>query len=105
MYAAIVSIADSISATRPGARNQNINDFITRMKEIEDECIKFNGVLNAYALQSGRQIRVIVNPEVISDYEMKKLIFDIKQKIKKINKTPGEIVITLIREKKEYEKI
>lgn len=105
VYAAIVSIADSISATRPGARSQNINDFITRMKEIEDECIKFKGVLNAYALQSGRQIRVIVNPEVISDYEMKKLIFDIKQKIKQINKTPGEIVITLIREKKEYEKI
>lgn len=105
VYAAIVAISDAISAARTGARNQNSEEFLTRMKEIEEACLGFSGVTQAFALQSGRQIRVILDPDVVEDYEMKKLIFEIKQKIQAINKTPGEIVITLIREKREYERI
>ncbi|AGR40965.1 ribonuclease Y [Spiroplasma taiwanense] len=104
-YAEIVAIADTMSAARPGARNNDANEYFSRMKQLEDTCLGVEGVLKAYVLQSGRQIRVMVNPSIIDDYKLKKLAIILKQKISSINKTPGEIVITLIREKRESIKL
>ncbi|QGS51731.1 Rnase Y domain-containing protein [Spiroplasma tabanidicola] len=105
VYAEIISIADTISAARFGARNNGAEQFFERLKEVETECEKFYGVLKAYVFQSGRQIRVIVNPDIIQDHEMLNLTQQIKEKIKSINKTPGDIYITLIREKRESTKL
>ncbi|WP_339022457.1 HD domain-containing protein [Spiroplasma endosymbiont of Crioceris asparagi] len=104
-YAEIVVIADTLSAARTGARNNDIGNFITRMREVEEECKKVNGVMRVFALQSGRQIRVIVDPKKVSDLEMKIISEEIKNVVKRINKTPGKIVVTIIREKIEIVEI
>ncbi|WP_338985446.1 ribonuclease Y [Spiroplasma endosymbiont of Diplazon laetatorius] len=100
-YAEIVAIADAMSAARPGARNNDSEDYFARMKELEDICLSQEGVLKAYVLKSGREIRVMVNPSIIDDYNMKKISYKLKEEIQKINKTPGDIFITVIREKRE----
>ncbi|AKX34427.1 ribonuclease Y [Spiroplasma litorale] len=105
VYAEIVAIADAISAARPGARNNDAKEYFIRMEELEQTCLSEEGVSKAYVLQSGRQIRVIVNPNIVDDYNLRKLIIQLKDKISKINKTPGEITITIIREKRESLKI
>ncbi|ASP28537.1 ribonuclease Y [Spiroplasma corruscae] len=105
IYAEIVAIADGISAARPGARNNDAKDYFIRMEELEQVCLEEQGVSKVYVLQSGRQIRVIVNPNIIDDYSLKKLIIQLREKINKINKTPGEITLTIIREKRESLKI
>ncbi|ATZ18832.1 ribonuclease Y [Williamsoniiplasma somnilux] len=99
--AAIVSIADSISASRPGARNNTVSEFFTRMKEIEKACNAIPGVDKAYALQSGRQIRVIVDPTTVNDEQMSETIERVKEAIENSAKIPGDTTITLIREKRE----
>ncbi|AHB36161.1 ribonuclease Y [Spiroplasma apis] len=104
-YAEIVAIADTLSAARTGARNNNSEEYMHRMREIEETCLSFEGVSKAYVLQAGRQIRVIVNPNLVDDYELKKLVYKIKDKISSINRTPGEIVITLIREIRQSLKV
>ncbi|AUB31387.1 ribonuclease Y [Spiroplasma floricola] len=104
-YAEIIAIADAISAARPGARNNDSEDYFIRIKNLEDICLKQKGVLKAYVLKSGREIRVMVNPNAVDDYNMKKLSFKIKEEIQKINKTPGDIYITIIREKRETIKL
>ncbi|WP_338984083.1 HDIG domain-containing metalloprotein [Spiroplasma endosymbiont of Othius punctulatus] len=100
IYAEIVIIADAISAARIGARNNDIAAFVARIKEIEDECNKVEGVLKTFALQSGRQIRVIVDAETISDIDMKKLSVELHDVINRVKKVPGKIVLTLIKEKR-----
>ncbi|QBQ07513.1 ribonuclease Y [Spiroplasma gladiatoris] len=105
VYAEIISISDTISAARYGARNNGAEEFFERLKEVEEECEKFYGVLRAYVFQSGRQIRVIVNPDLVKDHELMDLTQKIREKIKSINKTPGDIYITLIREKREIIKL
>ncbi|WP_027063149.1 ribonuclease Y [Mesoplasma seiffertii] len=99
--AAIVSIADSISASRPGARNNTISEFISRMTEIEKVGNDIPGVNQTYALQSGRQIRVIVDPMQVNDTELYQIIEKVKEGILKTVVVPGEITITVIREKRE----
>ncbi|WP_031542984.1 ribonuclease Y [Mesoplasma photuris] len=99
--AAIVAIADSISASRPGARNNTISDFISRMKEIEKICNEIPGVNQSYALQSGRQIRVIVDPIEVSDAELMNIVKRVEKGIVDNVIIPGEITITVIREKRE----
>ncbi|WP_026389710.1 ribonuclease Y [[Acholeplasma] multilocale] len=99
--AVIVSIADSISASRPGARNNTISDFISRMKEVEKIGNAIPGVKTTYALQSGRQIRVIVDPLEVSDEELYTIVEKMKEGIQQAVVIPGEITITVIREKRE----
>ncbi|AUF83659.1 ribonuclease Y [Mesoplasma syrphidae] len=99
--AAIVSIADSISASRPGARNNTISEFISRMTEIEKIGNDIPGVNQTYALQSGRQIRVIVDPMQVSDAELYQIVEKVKEGVLKAVIVPGEITITVIREKRE----
>jgi len=105
IYSAIVSAADTLSAARPGARNNSLEAFITRIKEIEDLCTAIAGVDKAYAVQAGRQIRVIVDPKVINDYDAHVLAKNIKEKLEKFITIPGDIHITVIRELRATELI
>lgn len=105
IYSAIVSAADTLSAARPGARNNSLEAFITRIKEIEDLCTSIAGVDKAYAVQAGRQIRVIVDPKLINDYDAHVLAKKIKEKLEKFITIPGDIHITVIRELRATELI
>ncbi len=94
----IVQVADKISGGRPGARRDTAENYVKRLKELEAIAGEFKGVEKAYALQAGREIRVFVTPEAISDLEAKDLARNIALKIEHDLKYPGEIKITVIRE-------
>lgn len=99
----LVYIADAISGGRPGARHENVEEYIKRMDDIENIAISFEGVDKAFALQAGREVRVIVIPERISDDELPKLTHDIAEKISKEVMVPGAVKITAIRETRASE--
>jgi ribonuclease Y len=101
--AVIVQVADSISGGRPGARSDSIENYLKRLGELEALANSFAGVEKSYALQAGREIRVFVTPEQITDIEAKKLARDIADKIESDLKYPGEIKITVIRESRVIE--
>ncbi len=94
----IVQVADAISGSRPGARRDNIENYIKRLQELEALANAFPGVEKSYALQAGREVRVFVTPEDISDLEAKELAHDIASKIETDLKYPGEIKVNVIRE-------
>ena len=94
----LVCIADSISGGRPGARHENVQDYIKRLETIEKIATSFEGVEKAFALQAGREVRVIVIPDRISDDELPKLVHDIAGRISKEVMVPGAVKITAIRE-------
>ena len=94
----LVYVADAISGGRPGARHENVGDYIKRLETIENIATSFEGVEKAFALQAGREVRVIVTPERISDDELPKLVHDIAQRISKEVMVPGAVKITAIRE-------
>ena len=99
----IVYIADSISGGRPGARHENVEDYIKRMDDIENIALSFEGVDKAFALQAGREVRVIVMPDRISDDELPKLVHDIAGRISNEVMVPGAVKITAIRETRASE--
>ena len=105
IYSCLVSAADTLSAARPGARNNSLEEFVTRIKEIEDLCKSIKGVDKAYAVQAGRQIRVIVDPNVINDIDAYTLARTLKQKLERMITIPGDIHITVIREVRATELI
>lgn len=94
----IVYIADAISGGRPGARHENVEDYIKRLSDIEKIALSFDGVEKCFAVQAGREVRVIVMPEKISDEELPKLTHDIAERISKEVMVPGAVRITAIRE-------
>ena len=94
----IVQVADIISGSRPGARRDSVENYIKRLSELEGIATGFTGVEKAYALQAGREIRIFVKPEAISDIEAKDLARNIALKIEQDLKYPGEIKVTMIRE-------
>ncbi len=94
----IVAIADSISGGRPGARHENVQDYFKRLEDIEKIATSFDSVEKAFAVQSGREVRVIVIPEKISDDELPKLVHDIGSRIQKEVMVPGAVKITAVRE-------
>ncbi|MEF9985338.1 MAG: Rnase Y domain-containing protein [Malacoplasma sp.] len=99
IYSTIVKIVDKISASRPGARFVSHEEYVKRLNAIEEICNSFPGVKNSYAIKAGKQVRIIVNPSLISDDESASLIFDIKSKLENndiVNKQPIDII--LIRE-------
>jgi ribonucrease Y len=96
--AVIVQTADSISGSRPGARKDSLENYIKRLTELEEVANAFPGVDRSYAIQAGREIRVLVSPEKVSDLEAKKMTREIANKIQTTLKYPGEIKVTLIRE-------
>ncbi|MHC5201268.1 ribonuclease Y [Myroides sp. LJL119] len=94
----IVQVCDAISGARPGARRQVLDSYIQRLKDLEGIANEFNGVKNAYAIQAGRELRVIVESEKVSDEMAGTLSFDISQKIQTEMTYPGQVKITVIRE-------
>src|SRR3990167_7021743 len=94
----IVHLADSVSGARPGARHEPVEQYIKRLTEIEKIATSFPGVDKAYAIQAGREIRVIVNPEILDDSGIINLAHDIKERLEKELTYPGQIAVTVIRE-------
>ena len=96
--AVIVEAADAISGARPGARRESLEQYIKRVKGLEEIANSFKGVLQSYALQAGREIRVIVQPEDIDDLEATRLARQVAKKIEEGMQYPGQIKVTVIRE-------
>ncbi len=96
--AVIVQIADAISAARPGARRETIDNYVKRLENLEAIAESFNGVEKAYAIQAGRELRILVNNEKIADNEVKDLASNIAKQIETDLKYPGRIRLTMIRE-------
>jgi ribonuclease Y len=94
----IVQACDAISGARPGARREVMEQYIKRLKELEDVGLSFDGVEKCYAIQAGRELRVIVDAEKASDERAGQLSFDISQKIERDMQYPGQIKVTVIRE-------
>lgn len=94
----VVHIADAVSGARPGARHEAVEDYIRRLTDIEKVASSFKGVNKAYAIQAGREVRVIVQPELADDEATVKLSHDIKQKLEDELTYPGQITVTVIRE-------
>lgn len=94
----IVQVCDAISGARPGARRQVLDSYIQRLKDLEDIAFGFNGVKKAYAIQAGRELRVIVESEKVSDDKASNLSFEISQKIQTDMTYPGQVKVTVIRE-------
>ncbi len=93
-----VYLGDAISGGRPGARRENVQDYIKRLSEIERIATSFDGVERAFAVQAGREVRVIVMPDRVSDEELPKLVHDMGVKIQKEVMVPGAVKITAVRE-------
>ncbi|WP_425437381.1 ribonuclease Y [Nonlabens arenilitoris] len=94
----IVQVCDAISGARPGARRQVLDSYIQRLKDLEEIAFGFNGVEKAYAIQAGRELRVIVESEKVSDDKAAQLSFEISQKIQTDMTYPGQVKVTVIRE-------
>ena len=103
LIACIVQAADAISAARPGARRENIENYIKRLEKLEEIANSFNGVETSFAIQAGREVRIIVKPEVVSDDQMVLISHQIAQRIENELEYPGQIKVNVIRESRAVE--
>jgi len=103
MVGTLISAADAISAARPGARSEIVSNYLQRLLELENVANSFPGVEKSFAIQAGREIRVIVKPEQIDDLSTARLSRDIAQKIQESLQYPGQIKVTVIRETRAVE--
>jgi len=98
IYAVLVNACDALSASRPGARSETTELYLKRLEQLENICNSFEGVESSYALQAGREVRVVVEPEKITDEKAQCLARDICLKVEKEMNYPGKILVTVIRE-------
>ena len=98
LIAPIVQICDAISGARPGARREVVDAYIKRLKELESLALAYPGVTKTFAIQAGRELRVIVGSEKVSDAEAESLSHEIARKIQTEMTYPGQVKITVIRE-------
>lgn len=103
LIAVLVQAADALSAARPGARRENLQNYIKRLEELERICTSFEGVENAYAIQAGREVRILVRPDVVSDDKMVIIAHDVAKKIEDELEYPGQIKVNIIREKRVFD--
>ena len=99
----LVAIADTLSAARPGARNDTMENYIKRLEQLEAIGNSFDGVEKTYAMQAGREVRVIVKPEEVDDLTSFKIAREMKDKIEAEMQYPGTIKITVVRETRAQE--
>jgi len=98
LYAPIIQVCDAISGARPGARRQVLDSYVQRLKDLENIAYDFNGVNKAYAIQAGRELRIFVESDKVSDDRAAQLSFEISQKIQTDMTYPGQVKVTVIRE-------
>ena len=103
LLAPIVQVCDAISGARPGARREVVESYIKRLKELEAMALSYPGVLKTYAIQAGRELRVIVGSEKVTDKDAESLSMDIAKKIQDEMTYPGQIKVTVIRESRYVE--
>ena len=103
LVACLVQAADAISAARPGARRENLENYIKRLEQLESIASSFRGVEKSYAIQAGREVRVMVKPEEVSEDEMVVLALDLAKKIEEEMEYPGQIKVNVLRETKAVE--
>jgi ribonuclease Y len=102
-YTPLIMAADAISASRPGARRESLERYIKRLRELEDLALGFDGVRQAYAIQAGREVRVVVDAKLVDDKISTKIARDIAKKIETEMQYPGEIKVTVLREVRTVE--
>ena len=103
VISSLVAIADTISASRPGARNDSLENYVKRLQQLEEIADSFDGVEKSFAMQAGRDLRVIVKPEDMDELTSIKVARDIKDRIENEMQYPGTIRITVIRETRAVE--
>ena len=103
VIAMLVAAADALSAARPGARRETLETYIRRLEKLEEISESFPGVEKSYAIQAGREVRIMVKPEMIDDLEAHRLARDITKQIESELDYPGHIKVTVIRETRAVE--
>ena len=98
LEAVIVEVADAISGARPGARRESLENYVKRIKALEDVANSFQGVEESFAIQAGREIRILVRPDEVDDYTAIKMSKDVARQIEESLQYPGQIKVTVIRE-------
>jgi ribonuclease Y len=98
LIAPIVQVCDAISGARPGARREVVEAYIQRLNKLEEIALSYPGVVKTYAIQAGRELRVIVGADKVTDEESNQIAFDLSRKIQEEMTYPGQIKITVIRE-------
>ena len=99
----LVAIADALSASRPGARNDSLENYIKRLEQLENVANEIPGIDKTFAVQAGRELRVVVKPEEVDDLGAHKIARDVKEKIESTMQYPGTIKVTVIRETRAQE--
>jgi ribonuclease Y len=100
LIAPVVQVCDAISGARPGARREAVESYIQRLRDLEELALSFEGVTKTYAIQAGRELRVIVGSDNVSDTQAEKLSYDISKHIENQLTYPGQVKVTVIREKR-----